>query len=155
MAAALAFGLFAGGVAEAAPKDGQKFGDWVARCGKSKDSECILNQIQTVDGGVRLLEIAFGRIGSKGEFGVSTIVPLGTFLPANILMAVDGKEYTLTLIKCLQNGCMAVAPLDNATIEALRKSKQIVIGLMQEVGRKSVSIAVSPIGLADGLAAIK
>ncbi|MBF0093722.1 MAG: invasion associated locus B family protein [Alphaproteobacteria bacterium] len=148
------FALTVGGAA-AAPKDGQKFGDWIARCGKEKDGKCVLVQTQVVEGGARLLEATIGKIGTKGEFGLVAIVPLGIHLPSGVAVLVDEEQFPLSILKCLQDGCQAVMELDGAKLAKVRKAKGLVLGVVEEAGRKTITMPISVSGLDDGLTAIK
>jgi len=142
--------------ATAAPaKDGQKFGNWVASCAPAPKNDCLLVQTQVLEGGARLLELTIGKAGTKGEYAAIAMLPLGIHIPSGVILVIDGKQSPMTLLKCSHDGCQAVAPLGKANAGLLAKAKTILIGMVDEVTRKPVTITVSPDGLSAGMAALK
>lgn len=151
----LIIGTLSSADASAAPKNGQKFGNWLVRCAKDAKDDCVLVQTQVVDGGARLIEFSVGKVGTKGEFGGIAMLPLGLHIPSGVILVVDGKQLPMTLLKCTQDGCQAVVPLDKANADGLGKARQILVGMVDEFTRKTVTIPVSTDGLPEGMAAMK
>lgn len=140
-----------GTVAERA-KDGQVFGDWVAKCGQGG---CVLSQSQVVEGGARLIQFTIGRIGTQGEQGAIAIIPLGIHIPAGALLAIDGKATPMTLKTCMQQGCQATMTLDAAQLGEIGKAQAIEVIVMDDANRENILIPLSIKGLGQGLAAIR
>jgi invasion protein IalB len=154
VAASVAIAALGAGSAQAAAKDGQQFGDWVARC-DATGKYCRIVQVQVAEGGGgRLFEIAIGKIGPKGELGIVTVVPLGVRIQPGVAFQADGKQTNMPIVQCLTNGCQAGIPLDDAGLKALEKTKNFMLG-MQDASGKNVTMAVSTKGLSDALLAIK
>jgi len=153
VAMSFGFGVLSSDSADAAAKDGQVFGDWVARCATAGKT-CRVSQTQVGEGGARLFEISFGKIGAKGEFGVVAMVPLGIQIPGGVAIQVDGKQINMPVLQCLPNGCQAGTTLDDAATKLLEKAKSMLIGMLDANG-KTVTIAIQTKGLADGLQAIR
>jgi invasion protein IalB len=149
-------GAVAAGPAEAASKNGQRFGSWVIRCPDKAKDDCLLVQTLAMSGGNRLMELSIGRVGTKGEHGALTMLPLGLHIPSGVIMVVDGKkQIPMTLLKCIQEGCQAVVPLDKTNIDLVRKAKSIDIGMVDEFSRKALTIGLDMEGLPAGLDALK
>lgn len=153
VAASVAIATLTPGGAQAAVKDGQQFGDWIARC-DATGKICRVMQMQVADGGARLFEISLGKIGPKGELGVITIVPLGVRIPPGVAFQADGKQTNMPILQCMPNGCQAGIPLDDAGLKALEKTKNFMLG-MQDASGKTVTMAISTKGLSDAIQAIK
>jgi invasion protein IalB len=153
--AAASFGIAALSAtgAIAAPKNGQTFGDWIALC-QADGKDCRIQQGQKAEGGSRLFEISFGKIGVKGEFGFITRVPLGSRLQPGVALSVDGKQIAAPYIQCMPDGCQAAAQLTSDQVKALGKSKELLLGIADGAGR-TVTLIISPKGLGDGLNAIQ
>jgi invasion protein IalB len=153
--AAASFGIAALSAtgAVAAPKEGQIFGDWIITC-PSGAKECRIQQGQKAENGGRLFEISFGKVGTKGEFGFVTRVPLGSRLQPGVALLVDGKQIAAPYIQCMPDGCQAAAQLTADQVKALAKSKELLLGIADGTGR-TVTLVISPKGLGDGLNAIQ
>jgi invasion protein IalB len=150
----LAVGVLTPTEGSAAPKNGQKFGNWFIRCSEGPTPECLLVQSLNVQNGGRVLELSIGKVGTKGEFGSIAMVPLGIHIPSGVILVIDGKQVPMTLLKCVQEGCQAVAPLTKAHTDLMKKAKLVAVGFVDEFTRKALSIGLGIDGLKDGLAAL-
>ena len=155
---AVALGLAAnfslGADVHAAVKDGQKFGDWTVSCAKERPTACSLVQRQAVQGGARLFQLTIGKVGSKGEMGASAVVPLGLHIPAGVVLVLDGAQTPMTLMRCVEAGCLAVLQFDAKIQAAIGKANDIQLAMIDDFSRQTVLMKVGVAGLADGLKAL-
>ena len=151
----LGLALVIGGEASAAVKEGQKFGDWLGTCPKDRPTACSIVQRQSVQGGARLFQISVGKIGPKGEMGASVVVPLGLHIPAGVVIVLDGAQTPMTLMRCVESGCLAVLQFDAKVQAALAKAKEIQLAMVDDFSRQTVVMKVGAAGLADGIKALQ
>ncbi len=85
---------------------------------------------------------------------IKMLVPLGILIPTGIGMEIDGRNLGLTgFLRCLPNGCTAVATLTQVLLDDLKSAKlaSFTIFLTPEDG---LSIPVELDGLSAGFAAL-
>ena len=93
--------------------------------------------------------------GPKPAALIKLLVPLGVLIPTGVGMNVDGENLGLTgFLRCLPNGCTAVATLSDASLARLKtaKSASFTVFLTPEDG---LSIPIRLDGLAEGFDALK
>ena len=86
---------------------------------------------------------------------IKILVPLGVLIPTGVGMNVDGENLGLTgFLRCLPNGCTAVATLSDASLAQLKAAKtaSFTVFLTPEDG---LSIPIKLDGLAEGFDALK
>ncbi|WP_010139590.1 invasion associated locus B family protein [Oceanicola sp. S124] len=132
---------------EAAPQVGQTYkreeiGDWNIDCVKGEEGQeepCQMTQLMTREDGNPIATAAFFKTpeGSQAAAGATIMVPLETFLPAGLLLNVDGNEdkvYNFSF--CNPNGCVARVGF---TAEELAAFK----------GGKTANLTIRPAAAAD------
>lgn len=148
---AISLSVLAPPPAAAAAKDGQKFGDWVARCDANA---CRVAQAQVNSEGGRLFEISFLKSTPKGDMAFMALVPLGVMIQPGTALVVDSKPLAAPILKCLPNGCQTGAVLDQATLKSLPKAKEVALAVANGEG-KTINFMISTKGLGDALDAIR
>ncbi len=82
----------------ATDRDGQRFGDWVVRCQDDTEKggrRCALVQavrLKEIGKKHRVMSTAVGYFGKSRRLGVFFTLPLGLFLPAGVMLEVDGRD---------------------------------------------------------------
>lgn len=151
--------LFLPPVASAAPKDGQAFGSWQARCAKPEGAskeQCLIEQEVTDKDKKRvLLRMAVTlRPKDKEYFGLLTM-PLGILLPTGVSFQVDKAEpKRIPVLRCMATGCVARFGLDQKLLASLKAGTQAKVTYL--VGpKRPVSVNVSLNGFTAGVNALK
>lgn len=143
----------------ATPQAGEVFGDWAVECEPAPDGEshCFLSQSQLMtETKARLLKASIGYLGANQEAMLVLVLPLGVDLPAGAAVKVDdGPQIPLAYQQCVQDGCISVLALDDATLASLRQATRIQIGLMPFGSGQTMTAPLSPDGLARGMDALR
>lgn len=112
----------------------QEFADWNLACIKTEAEQdpCSLLQIMKDDKGTPIGEFQLFRIkeGGQAVAGATVIVPLESFLPAQLTISVDGqpgKRYNYTF--CNPIGCVAQIGLTQDDVNAFKKGAAATISL--------------------------
>jgi invasion protein IalB len=131
--------------AAAKPEKGKVFGDWTIDCEGPPDKQtCFASQTQVVKEGNQLVKFTAGHLGPNGQPAAVVILPLGFYIPAGAAFRVDDKEQVpLGLQRCLPQGCVSSAPLDDRRLHDLRAGKQVIVGLVVNPGGGTIGIPVS------------
>ena len=142
----------------AAPKDGEKFRDWSARCQKPKDAEqeqCyIFQNLVLKEGGQRLLHIAIMYLQPDNQPAAIVTVPLGVLLPRGVGFQVDdGEKIRFAYERCDASGCTGGLVLTDTVIDALKKGKQAKFSFFSGTGQE-VAVPVSLTGFTAGFNAL-
>lgn len=142
----------------AAPKDGEKFTDWSARCQKPKDAEqeqCyIFQNLVLKEGGQRLLHIAVMYLQPDNQPAAIVTVPLGVLLPRGVGLQVDdGEKIRFAYERCDASGCTGGLVLTDTVINALKKGKQAKFSFFSGTGQE-VAVPVSLSGFTAGFNAL-
>ena len=141
----------------AQPVQGQKFGDWAAKCeipqGASKQ-RCFIFQKLVAKQNRRELMLIAVSVPEKQKARVTLNVPLGVFLPSGLQLNVEGADpLKIALQICLANGCKAAALLPEPLVKAM-KSADAGRLLMLNSQRRQVALPISLKGFSAGLAAL-
>lgn len=143
----------------AAPQPGEIFDDWAVECERAPGGEdrCFLSQTQLLkESNARLLKASIGYLGPGDEPILVLLLPLGVDLRAGIALKVgDGRQLSLEYQQCAQDGCTAALPLDGPTLAALREAGRIQVGMVPYASRQTMTVNVSPNGLARGMDALR
>ena len=131
--------------AQAAPQKGKVFDEWGVECEATPDKkeQCFVSQTHTMkDGKGRLMKLSVGYLGKNGQPLMVSTLPLGVNLPAGAAFKVDDSktQNKMAYQSCSNDGCMAVAPLDGATIKAMQNGKNMTIGMMPVSGGKTITV---------------
>lgn len=145
----------------AAPKDGEKFKDWSARCEKptgSKIEQCYIfqNLVQKKDENfIQILNVLVGYITADGKPGLYATAPLGVSLPHGVQLRIDdGEAVRFGYRHCNNKGCLGALALTDELIKQMKAGKQAVITFHSGT-QKPVSIAVSLQGFTAGFTALR
>ncbi|WP_333713832.1 invasion associated locus B family protein [Yoonia sp.] len=102
-------------------------GDWQIRCIKAAEGEqegCNLYQLLMNEDGVAVAEFNMFRLPEGGNVvaGSNIVVPLETFLPAQLTIAVDGQNPRAYPYRfCNASGCIARVGFTQAEIDELKR----------------------------------
>lgn len=145
----------------AKPERGKAFGDWVVDCETAPDGKdsCFLSQTQTMQQqqqSGRLIKVSIGYIGPQGKPAMVAILPLGIWLPTGAAYQIEGQaQKPLALQRCLNEGCIASAELDEAALGQMRKAKSLTIGIKADPNGQTIAIPVSLKGFDAGLKSLR
>lgn len=112
----------------------QAFGDWNLTCIRTDTGSdpCSMTQLLLDQTGNPVSEVSLFRIeGAQAVAGATVIVPLETFLPAQLTIAVDGnpaKRYSYQF--CTQAGCVSQVGLTQEDIDAFKKGRTATVTLV-------------------------
>lgn len=99
----------------------ETYQDWSLSCTvRDSGRTCVLLQDQLQQNGQRLLTV---EIGTRPEGAVATLLlPFGILFESGVTPEID-EQAPLALVRfrtCLPTGCIALLPIDAATLEKLR-----------------------------------
>lgn len=104
----------------------ETYGDWELKCFRSEAEEdpCQMFQLLREEGGNPIAEFSIFRLPDQAQAvaGATIVVPLGTMLPEELKIAVDGgkaKSYSYRF--CNLVGCYAQIGLTKADIDAFKR----------------------------------
>jgi invasion protein IalB len=142
-----------GGGAEA--QQTLQFGDWSAQCKVDDQARqnCILRQLLVDDRGRKILGLTLSRQGSG--LAIEADGPLGLSIPYGLVLQIDDEKIPLQLMSCSPAGCIAVSRLDEVSLNRLTGARAVAVVFKDYATDKVLSVAVSPAGLAQGIALIK
>ncbi|MES9913506.1 MAG: invasion associated locus B family protein [Candidatus Sedimenticola sp. 4PFRAG1] len=141
----------------AAPKSGDRFGNWVYECEvQNEKNVCAITQTLTIkENQARILKLTLGRLGEKNELMLVALLPLGIYIPSGVAGKIDSaNQFPLTLRTCTQHGCEAVINVDQHLRWKIKAGKELIIGFVTKPGAGTFTIPVSLEGTAKGLNAI-
>jgi invasion protein IalB len=161
LALAFGIGLLAAGVVPAAAQGMVKgqFGDWQIRCDTppgAKEQTCALVQSVTAEDRpqVGLSVIVLKTVDGKSRL-IRVLAPLGVLLPSQLGLRIDGASVGhVQFMRCLPNGCIAEAVLEDDLLKKLSTGKKATFIIFQ-TPEQGIGIPVSLKGFADGFAALK
>ena len=144
---------------EAAPKDGQAFQDWMVKCEASdgKAERCFAFQnIIITESGQRLLTLAAGYLGPKGEPWILLTLPLGIFLPSGVVLKVDkGQRIDAPVKICTAKGCETGIPLDDVLLRTMKWGLVARIAFLDGITRRQITVPVSLMGFNAAFRSLK
>ncbi len=146
---------------EATDRDRQSFGDWTVRCQGDTEKgnrRCVLVQSahrNENDKKQQVMLTAVGYFSKDQRLGVLFTVPLGLFLPAGLMLKVDGHDdiKRLPYQICNRDGCRAGFPLNDRWLALFKRGLKGTVTLRTMRG-KSVTIPLSLKGFTEGVKAI-
>ena len=135
----------------------EEFGDWALRCIRApegQDDPCNLYQLLTNDEGVPVAEFNLFQLPAGGQAvaGANIVVPLETFLPQQLTIAVDGqnaRRYPYTF--CNRAGCVARVGFTQAEVDQFKAGANASIRIVPAAAPESeVLLNVSLSGFTAG-----
>jgi invasion protein IalB len=157
IALAAALGTAAPAAAQGVVK--QQFGDWQIRCDTppgAKEETCALVQSVTAANRpeVGLSVIILKTVDGKNRL-IRVLAPLGVLLPAALGLRIDGTSAGhVQFVRCLPNGCIAEAVLEDDLMKKLSTGKTATFIIFQ-TPEQGIGIPVSLKGFVEGFAALK
>ncbi len=146
---------------ETSDLDGRKFGDWVVRCQGDTEQggrRCVLTQsvrLKKTEKKQPVLSTTVGYFGKSRRRGVFFTLPLGLFLPAGVMLEVDGRDdlKRLPYQVCNSQGCRASLALDDRWLAIFERGLKGTLTVRTLRG-KDVAIPLSLKGFTKGIKAI-
>jgi len=137
-----------------------RFGDWQLRCdsipGSANDQCSLVQTVMAQDReNVGLLVVAFRTQDPASPRILRVIAPLGVLLTSGLGLRVDEANIGATdFVRCVPNGCIAEARLNDDLFERLRTGRVATFIIFQtpDVG---IGIPVSLTGFAEGFEALR
>ncbi|MDR3496084.1 MAG: invasion associated locus B family protein [Ancalomicrobiaceae bacterium] len=157
-AAVLAVGLSLGLVtASAALAQGMvkgQYGDWQVRCDTppgAKSEQCALIQNVTADDRPNVgLSVIVLRTADKKQRILRVLAPLGVLLPSGLGLKIDSVDVGRTpFVRCLPNGCVAEAVVDDKLLDQLKTGKSATFIVFQ-TPEEGIGIPIALTGFGDG-----
>lgn len=146
------------GNVQAKPEHGKKFKDWTVACEKlptTKQEVCNIFQNVSNDKGKVVMQMAIGYPPGKSEAQALITLPLGVLLQPGIeFKAGTAKAFRVPFGVCVQNGCVAVAPLDASVIKGMKSGSEGSIKFAV-AKKKVVEIPVSLSGFTAAFNSLK
>ncbi|MEX0627043.1 MAG: invasion associated locus B family protein, partial [Cucumibacter sp.] len=85
---------------------------------------------------------------------IRVLAPLGVLLPYGLGLFLDGTDLgEVKFVRCLPNGCIAEAVMDDALIEQL-SGGETALFVVFKTPEEGIGIPVSMIGFREGFAAL-
>lgn len=125
----------------------ETFGDWQIRCAPEGD-DCFMYQLALDDDDNPVAEFSLLKLPAEAEgaAGVTVVTPLGTLLPAGLVLQIDsGEQRQYPFSWCSQVGCFARFGLDDASINNMKRGNAGSVTLV------SVAAPEAPVTLAISL----
>jgi len=161
--AAAIFAFAQSNIANAAKKNGKKFGDWSVSCteadAKTKTPQiCSLTHQVVIQQDGKTHPFAFFQmryVGEKKELKFIQKLPVGVGLEAGTSI-ISSKKFIAPgkYLTCFSDGCQAVAGVSDADLKTLLANKENTLAFMTVDGRQ-MAVAIPTKGLAKGLKYIK
>ncbi len=138
----------------------EEFGDWTKLCQRMEDGSdpCGLTQLMTDPEGNPVAEITIFPLPPGGEAvaGANMITPLGTLLPQQISISVDGgtvRRYPFLF--CDISGCYAQIGLTAAMVESFRRGNAATVTIVSVAAPdQPVDLSLSLSGFTAGYSAL-
>ena len=147
--------VLSSGAALAAPKDGQKFGDWTARCESDPNDpaagkRCFV--FQSVIDTEKNRPVMMFAVSREPEPRAVIVLPLGIDLRSGIEMTVD-ESYAKRhpFIFCVQDGCQSHVKMDESLVGDFKRGLKGSIAFRTLPGGKIVRIPFSLKGFTAAL----
>lgn len=144
----------------AAPKVGERIGDWVFQCQAVTAVQNICGLVQTiVDKNTKRqvvgIAIRYAGAGAERRLGMFVTVPLGIFLGSGVGGRIDhGEQFSFNMQNCNQRGCQAALEIKNDMLSELKKGNRLIVGFKARANSNTIAIPVSLKGITAGLKSI-
>lgn len=130
----------------------ETYQDWRIACNlRDKAPACSISQDQTQQNGQRLLAVEM-QMRSDGSALATFLLPFGIVLDSGVTPYVDDQPplKPVRFRTCLPTGCIAVFPVDSATLAKLRAGSRLNLKVTADPD-KALSFQVSLNGLSAAL----
>ncbi|MES1947661.1 hypothetical protein C84B14_09942 [Salinisphaera sp. C84B14] len=110
----------------------ESFQDWEVRCPEQGDGACEMTQlVNSPDNGKPILRVVMGYPPEVDSAAMVFILPLGTRLAPGVQFQVDGDQPRRFPFQiCLEQGCRADFPVDDALRNKLRSGSRATVSLI-------------------------
>ncbi|MES1940562.1 hypothetical protein T5B8_09971 [Salinisphaera sp. T5B8] len=110
----------------------ETFQDWEVRCPEQGDGACEMTQlVNSPDNGKPILRVVMGYPPEVDTAAMVFILPLGTRLAPGVQFQVDGDQPRRFPFQiCLEQGCRADFPVDDALRNKLRSGSKATVSLI-------------------------
>jgi invasion protein IalB len=130
----------------------ETYQDWRVSCTmRDQAPACAISQDQTQQSGQRLLAIEV-RMRPDGTANATLLLPFGIVLDSGVTPNVDDQPPLppVRFRTCLPNGCIALYPMDAATVAKLRAGSRLNLKVVTDSG-KELSFQISLHGFSAAL----
>lgn len=128
------------------------FGDWQVRCSPD-NTDCFMYQLalDTDDNPVAELSMIRLEPGNEAAAGATVVTPLGTLLPAGLVMQVDsGEQRQYPFSWCSQVGCFSRFGLAQTTVDAMRRGAVAKLSIASVAAAdQTITLDISLSGFTD------
>lgn len=139
-----------------------RFGDWTLRCERSaagvRVCEVANSVIATAQGqSGAIAQLAIGRIAKGEPLRLTLVLPNNVSLTALPRIAPDDKAkpwLEASWRRCLPGGCYADAPIEDATLNALKARAEPARLVFKDGAERDVALPFSTRGLTQALDAL-
>jgi len=136
-------------------KVGEKIGDWTLQCQavSTKKNICAISQVFiNTKTNQHVLSIDLRPAGDGSGVALVALAPLGTYLPSGLAAKVDeGKQFEFTWQRCSNQGCEAIAVIDQDIKTALKAGKALFVAYKLQPAADAVTVSASLKGVAQGM----
>ena len=147
------------GAALAAPEDGQKFGDWTARCesdpnNPAAETRCYV--FQSVVDTEKNRPVMMFVVSRQPEVRAVIVLPLGIDLRSGIEMTVDenyAQRHPFTI--CAPDGCQSYVKMDESLIGNFKRGLKGSIAYRTRPGGQVVRVPFSLKGFTAALGSLQ
>ncbi len=129
------------------------FGDWEVRCSPN-GADCFMYQLALDQQNNPVAEVSMIKLpdGNEAAAGVTMVTPLGTLLPAGVVLQIDeGEMRQYPFNWCSQVGCFARFGLTDQSVNAMKRGRAAKVTLVSFVAPdRPVTLELSLTGFTDG-----
>jgi invasion protein IalB len=132
------------------------YNDWTVRCEMHDTVKtCEMEQTSQVEGRP-VSQIAIGRPSKGTPMRIVFQVPINAWLPAGVTLVTAEKEPNISASfkRCIGNGCLADADLNDDAVKRLRTHSENGKLLFKDATQQEVTIPVSFKGFAEAFDAM-
>lgn len=142
----------------AAPKSGDKFGDWFYECQTvaAKKKICSITQsIISKKNKKPIVSVMLSRRGEKKELRLIVVTPLGIYIPSGVSAVIDKQDkMPLRLRACNRQGCITNTKVSEKLKKNLLEGKEMIVSFSFGGGKKPLFAKISLKGVTKGLKAL-
>ena len=123
-----------------------KFGVWERRCETppgARDEQCYVAQTVTAADRPNVTLIVFALLTADHKARIFRVIaPLGALLTSGVGLKVGGQDFGVAqYVRCLPNGCVAEAALDDKLMAALKGQGDAQVKIFQ-TPEEGISVSV-------------
>lgn len=149
------------GTSQAAPQDGQQFGDWKVRCEQNPNNpqvpNCFIFQsVVENQSNQTILAFLVALSPDAQEARAIFIAPLGVDLRAGLQLQVDdGTPTSHGFTMCLRDGCQAHVRLDDVMLDRFKRGLKGTISYLALPNGRNMRLPISFKGFTAALNSLK